>query len=41
MKMELYEYAQRLATICADLCPESFEANFILAKCYIQDKDYK
>lgn len=32
--MEYYEYALKLAKICVDLCPESFEAWMLLAECY-------
>jgi hypothetical protein len=39
LKIELYEYAQKIAKICIEFCPESFEAHIILAKCHFYEKD--
>lgn len=39
--MELHEYAHKLATVCVELCPESFEAHFVLAKCQLYEKDVR
>jgi hypothetical protein len=33
LAMELHEYAHKLATVCVELCPESFEAHIVLARC--------
>jgi hypothetical protein len=40
-KMELYEYAVKLAKLSIELCPESFEAHIIYAKCLIYEKDFR
>lgn len=41
LKMELFEYALKIATMCVELCPESFEARICLAKCQIYEKDLR
>jgi len=41
LKIELYEYAQKLAKLSIELCPESFEAHMILAKCLLYEKDIR
>ena len=41
LQIELYEYAHKLAKLSIELCPESFEAHMILAKCLFYDKDIR
>ena len=41
IKYEYYEYALRLARVCVDLCPESFEAWLLLAECYFYERKFK
>lgn len=41
IKCEYYEYALKLAKISVDLCPESFEAWFLLSECYFHVKKIK
>ena len=39
--MEYFEYALQIGKVCVDLCPESFEAWNLLARCYINLQDLK
>ena len=39
MKIEIYEYAMKMAKICLEICPESFEAHMVLAQCFLYEKD--
>ena len=41
IKIELYEYAAKLAKFTIELCPESFEAYIILTKCLFYEKDIR
>ena len=41
LAMELHEYAHKLAVVCVELCPESFEAHMVLARCQLYEKDIK
>lgn len=41
IKYEYYEYGMRLAKICVDLCPESFECWIHLAEAYFHCRKFK
>lgn len=40
IKYEYYEFAESLAKICVDLCPESFECWFCLAESYFHMRKF-
>ena len=41
LKIELYEYALKISKICTELCPESFQAHMIQAKCLLYEKEIR